>query len=181
MASPSPSPVYNLLLKETVIPRKIFSQFSGGQQRFRDKANKKIVPRGAIVSLNDTGDYFKVEKSSERDIQSETFPISSDASKERLLPLSDESYRVLAGVSNDLDRYEVYHSGRLQWACSLKSGDKLVVKLKKDDALYAGYADAVLRWSGNHKDEKLFRALYFGVEIVVCLLKQKIIGTYMTV
>ena len=138
----------------------------------RLSANLRIkkVPRGALISLGD-GDCFKVEKSSANEIQSETLSISGGISKDKIIALSDREHRLLRAAPDDARRYEVYSSGRLKWACELKPGDNLFVKLSKLPASMSrtgcATVNAVLRWSGNPKHDSIFQTWHFGVEITV--------------
>ena len=162
-----------LLLEDVEVPpttRRLFR--STTLPRLSANLKVKIVPRGALISLGD-GDGFKVEKSSANEIQSENLSISGGISKDKIIALSDREHRMLRAVPDDARRYEVFLSGRLKWACELKQGDNVLVKISKlpTSVSPTGYAtvNAVLRWSGNPRHDSVFQTWKFGVEIMVSL------------
>ena len=87
--------------------------------------------------------------------------------RDKVISITDQEFDVLLGTypCSDKHRYELHSSGRLRWACQLKAGDEVQVKV--DDRISTSTVAGVIRGSGTVGADRSDYGLQFVVEITV--------------
>ena len=140
-----------------------------GKQREEDICPGHVV---VIRPCND-GKEFEVHRGSRTWAGPLLVTREGGLPQDKVISITDQEFDVLLGVyyGGDGLRREFHSSGRLKWACQLKAGDEVQVKLGHHESIVAG----VFRGSGTLRAGVIDYGLQFIVEITV---KSQLVSEY---
>ena len=85
---------------------------------------KNTIHKGALIEKTSSGYLYRRGLASSTELYRTTTDVMCK-------DLNQRQFELLSRISEDESRYQVYATGRLEWGCSMKSGDNIFVKFKQ--------------------------------------------------
>ena len=87
---------------------------------------KITIHKGALIEKTSSGYLYRRGLASSTELYRTTTDVMCK-------DLNQRQFELLSRISEDESRYQVYATGRLEWGCSVKSGDDVFVKRRGMD------------------------------------------------